>query len=191
MKKNKKNQKKNGGGRAPLLALTFTAAAAAMSVILCRFLGFSPQDSPIRFDFGFFPLAIVGQAFGAVYAGAGYLVADVIGSLLQGYAPNIWISLCKLVTGFIMGISFGGRRRVSLLRTVITFAVINVFVDFLLMSPIFVFMYGMELGAALYTRALNAAVTLPVRIITFYFLSRALERPIAHMGGFGSSERKK
>lgn len=170
-------------GGTSLRAMTFTAAAAAMSVILCRFLGFAPQDSLVRFDFGFFPLAIVGQMLGAVYSGVGYLTADIIGSFVQGYAPNIWISACKLLTGVIMGISFGGRRRVSLPRVIVTFILINVLVDFLLMSPIFVFMYGMELGAALYTRALNAAVTLPVRVITFYFLSRALERPLAHIGG--------
>lgn len=186
MVENKENHHKKQPKRekgASLRAMTFTAAAAAMSVMLCRFLGFSPQDSPVRFDFGFFPLAIVGQAFGAAYAGVGYLVADIIGSLVQGYAPNIWISGCKLLTGFIMGAAFGGRRHVSLPRVVIAFTLINVLIDFLLMTPIFVFMYRIELGAALYTRGLNAAVTLPVRIITFYILARALERPLAHIGG--------
>ncbi len=163
------------------LALTFTAAAAAMSVIVCRFLGFTPLDSPVRFDFGFLPIAVLAEMFGPVYSGIAYLVADILGSFVQGYAPNPYIAVCKLLTGVLMGVFFS-RGRTSLPRVIITFTLINVFVDFLLMSPIFVFMYGWEWGVTFATRALNAALTLPFRIVTFYILSKALKKPLSRLG---------
>lgn len=165
-----------------VVAMTFTAAAAAMSVVICRFLGFTPLDSPVRFDFGFLPIALVAEMFGPVYSGAAYLVADVVGSFVQGYAPNPYITLCKLLTGVVMGLFFT-RGRTSLPRVIIAFSIINVFIDFLLMTPIFVFMYGWTWGATFATRAINAAATLPFRIVSFYIVARALKKPLARLGG--------
>ena len=165
-----------------LLRLCMTAVAVAMSVVVCRFLGFTPLDSPVRFDFGFLPIAVIGWMLGPVYSGAGYLAADIIGSFVQGYAPNPWIAACKLVTGVVMGLFFK-KGRASLLRTVLCFLIINTVVDFLLMTPIFVFMYGWTWSATLATRAVNAALTLPFRIVTFYILARALKKPLARFKG--------
>ncbi len=149
-----------------------------MSVLLCRFLGFAPLNSPVRFDFGFLPIAITAELFGPFYSGIAYLAADIIGSFVQGYAPNVYISACKLLTGILMGVFFT-RGRTSLPRIIIAFSVINVFIDFLLMSPNFVFMYGWEWGVTFATRAVNAALTLPFRIITFYISAKALKKPLA------------
>lgn len=167
---------------AALMRLCFTAVAVAMSVVVCRFLGFTPLDSPVRFDFGFLPIAVIAEMFGPVYSGVGYLIADVIGSFVQGYAPNPWIAACKLLSGILMGIFFT-RGRTSLSRVIVAFTLINAVVDFLLMTPIFVFMYGLPWGVAFATRAVNAALTLPFRIVTFYILSRALKKPLARFGG--------
>ena len=174
--------KRRNRSNAHLMALTITAVAVAMSVVVCRFLGFTPLDSPVRFDFGFLPIAVIGEILGPVYSGVGYLVADVVGSFTQGYAPNPYIALCKLLSGVIMGIFFA-RGRTSLPRVIIAFLVINVVVDFLLMTPIFVFMYGWTWGATFVTRAINAAITLPFRIITFYVLSKALKKPLLRLKG--------
>ncbi len=174
--------KKKAKAHASLVKLTFTAMASAMSVVLCRFLGFAPLDSPIRFDFGFLPIAIVAQMFGPAYSGISYLVADIVGSFIQGYAPNPYISACKLISGIIMGIFFT-RGRTSLPRVILTFSIINVFIDFLLMSPIFVFMYKWTWGSTFATRAVNAAATLPFRIIVFYAVSRALKKPLSRLRG--------
>ncbi len=165
-----------------LVRLCITAVAVAMSVVVCRFLGFTPLDSPVRFDFGFLPIAVIAEMFGPVCSGIGYLIADVIGSFVQGYAPNPWIAACKLLSGVIMGIFFT-RGRTSLPRVIVAFTLINAVVDFLLMTPIFVFMYGWTWSATLATRAVNAALTLPFRIVTFYILSRALKKPLARFGG--------
>lgn len=165
-----------------LLRLCMTAVSVAMSVVVCRFLGFTPLDSPVRFDFGFLPIAVIGWLLGPVYSGAGYLAADIIGSFVQGYAPNPWIATCKLLTGVVMGLFFK-RGRVSFFRTALCFLFINAVVDFLLMTPIFVFMYGWTWGATFATRAVNAALTLPFRIVTFYILARGLRKPLARFKG--------
>ena len=175
MRKNTRNK--------AFLKLSFTAAAVAMSVVVCRFLGFTPLDSPVRFDFGFLPIAVIAEMFGPIYSGFGYLAADVIGSFVQGYAPNPWIAACKLLTGLIMGVFFT-RGRTSLPRVIIAFVLINTLVDFLLMTPIFVFMYGWTWGTTLATRALNAALTLPFRIVTFYILAGALKKPLSKFGRY-------
>ena len=160
-----------------LFSLVFTAAMAAASVVLCRYLGFSPENSAFRFDLGFLPLAFVGAWLGPIYSGAGYLLADVVGSLLSGYAPNLWISGCKLLFGIGMGLFFY-KKKPSFLRITVAFIVINILVDFILMTPIFILMYGYTVDEAYLMRAINIAVTLPIRVVSFYFIERAVREPM-------------
>ena len=160
-----------------LFALVFTAAMAAASVVLCRYLGFSPENSAFRFDLGFLPLAFVGAWLGPIYSGAGYLLADIVGSLLSGYAPNLWISGCKLLFGIGMGLFFY-KKKPSFLRITVAFLIINVLVDFVLMTPIFIFMYGYTPDEAYLMRAINIAVTLPIRVVSFYFIESAVREPM-------------
>ncbi|HBJ19234.1 MAG TPA: hypothetical protein DDY70_05820, partial [Clostridiales bacterium] len=164
----------------PLFPIVFTAVMVAASVILCRFLGFSPSNSTVRFDLGFLPLAVVGELYGFPYSGIGYLLADIIGSLLHGYAPNPYISACKLLTGIIMGVGFH-KKKVTLLRSFVVFTINAVIVGVGLMPPIFIFMYAYEPGFAYATRAINAAVTIPVRVFTFYFLWKACGKMLTEM----------
>lgn len=163
-----------------LFPLIFTAVMVAASVVLCRFLGFSPSNSTVRFDLGFLPLAVVGELYGFPYSGIGYLLADIIGSLLHGYAPNPYISACKLLTGVIMGIGFY-RKKVTLLRSFLVFLLNAVVVGVGLMPPIFIFLYAYEPGFAYLTRAINAAVTVPVRVFTFYFLWKGCGNMLLNM----------
>lgn len=160
--------------------MTATAAMVALSVILCRFLGVAPEGALWRFELGFLPLAFIGRLFGPWYSGIGYLVADIIGSFVHGYAPNPWISLCKLATGFIMGLFFH-KRRFSLSTSAAAFLIIGFFIDFLMMSPIFIFMYGNEPSVAFLTRAVNAAVNAPLRITVLYLLGRASEKQLCRI----------
>ena len=163
-----------------IFKMTATAAMVALSVILCRFLGIAPEGALWRFELGFLPLAFVGRLFGPWYSGLGYLVADIIGSFVHGYAPNPWISLCKLLTGFIMGVFFH-KRRFKFPTCAIAFLIIGFFIDFLLMSPIFIFMYGNEPSVAFLTRAVNAAVNAPLRIGVLYLLGRSSEKQLSSL----------
>ncbi len=177
-----------------LTAIAVTAAMTAISVVLCRYLGFSPENSPLRFELGFLPISIVAYLFGPVYAGAGYLISDIIGSFLSGYAPFPLISLCKLLLGIGMGIAFY-RKPPSLSRTILAFLVLNLAIDVGLMSPSLSLLYTMtgQLPPDLILfdwhpavcvfiwRLIDVSITFPLRVATFYFLLRALEKPFSRL----------
>ncbi|MBE6634664.1 MAG: folate family ECF transporter S component [Ruminococcaceae bacterium] len=163
--------------RKALFALTLTAAMTALSVVFCRFLGYAPEGTPFRFDLGFLPIALVGYMLGPVYAALGYAVADIIGSLLNGYAPNPWILLCQIAFALIMGVFFY-KKNITLKRVILCFLLGAVLVDFLLKSPVLVYMYSWTWSFTLWSRAINALINLPIRIISFYFIYSALKKPM-------------
>ena len=165
-----------------ILALSVTAAMTALSVVFCRFIGFSPENTAFRFEFGFLPIAFVAELFGPLWSGVAYLVADIIGSLFSGYAPNPFISACKLLTGAFMGLFLSHgiyKKRPSILRIILAFSLIAVFVDFLLMSPILMALYGWTAAVTFGMRAINAAINLPIRIASFYLIRRAMDKPLS------------
>lgn len=163
-------------GKKQLALLTVSAAMTALAVVFTRFLGFSPEGTPFRFEIGFLPIAVTAYIAGPIYSGAAFLIADVIGSLFSGYAPNPWIALTQLLSGIIMGLFL--KKKHSLLRCTACFGVIAVLIEILLKSPIFVFMYGWTWSFTLATRTLNALINLPVRIFTYYILLKALKKPL-------------
>ncbi len=138
------------------------------------------MDSSIRFEIGFLPIAILGEALGPLYSGAAYLLADILGSLVQGYPPNPWIAACKLLFGVAVGCFFY-RRRATLLRSILVFSLIAVLIDVIAMTPIFIWMYGQPPSAAYWTRGVTAALNLPIRIVSYYYLSRALKGKLYHV----------
>lgn len=160
-----------------LFPLTASAVMIAMSIILCRYLGFSPQDTMIRFDIGFLPIALTAYLFGPIYSTVSYVVADVIGSLMSGYAPNVWITAAQALFGLIMGLFFY-RKKLSLIRVSSAFLLISALVEVIFKAPIFIHLYGYTPALAYGTRALNAALNLPLRIALFYVLMKALDTPL-------------
>lgn len=159
-----------------LLYVSISAAMAALAVVFTRFLGFSPEGTPFRFEIGFLPIAVVAYVAGPIYSGAAYLTADVIGSLFSGYAPNPWLTVAQCLFGVIMGFFF--REKHSLARCILCFTTIAIAIEILLKSPVFVFMYGWTWEFTLISRSLNALINLPIRIFTYYFLLKALKTPL-------------
>ena len=96
--------------KSKILALTVSSAMVALSVVFTRFIGYSPEGTPLRFELGFLPIAVAAYAFGPIYSALGYLTADVIGSFYSGYAPNIWITLCQFLSGIILGLMLHKKR---------------------------------------------------------------------------------
>lgn len=161
--------------------LSIASAMTALSVVFCRFIGFSPENSAFRFEFGFLPVAFVGELFGPLWCAVSYLVADVIGSLFSGYAPNPWISGCKFLTGLVMGLFLYNKerkRQPSLLRISIAFAIIAAIIDFLFMSPILIALYSYTPEFAFGMRAINAAINLPIRVFSFYLVRKCMDKPL-------------
>ena len=153
---------------------------AALSIVLCRLLGYSPPDSIIRIEIGFLPIAMVGVLLGPLWSGVTYGVADLVGSLLTT-GMNPLILVCKILTGLLLGF-LPKHRRTSLLGTVLVMAVIGVAIDTLLMSGVFVIMgYAPTYYSAFVTRAINAAVNLPIRILLFLVTLRASEPAILRL----------
>lgn len=159
-----------------LTYLSIAAAMAALSVVFTRFLGFSPEGTPFRFEIGFLPIAVAAYVAGPVYAAGAYLTADVIGSLFSGYAPNPIITLAQVVSGVLMGCFF--YKKHSLSRTATCFSLIALISEILIKTPALAVMYSWTLGFTLGTRALNALLNLPIRITVYYFTLKALKRPL-------------
>ncbi len=156
--------------------IALTASMTALSVVLCRFVGFAPEGTGVRLEIGFLPVAFLAQLLGPLYSGIAYLLADLLGSLVSGHAINFFITGTKLLFGVLMGLFFYKKNPPSFLRVALAFLVIGVLVDFLLMSPIFIYMYGYTVGFAFIMRAVNAAVTYPIRVFTYYYLAKAITK---------------
>ncbi len=163
-------QKTQKQGRHRLLVrLTLAAVMAAASVVLCRYLGFSPGESMYRVEIGFLPIAVVAILAGPLWSAASYGVADLVGSLLTT-GMNPLILLCKILTGAIFGLLLY-RRKKSFFLVALTMTVVGGAVDILLMAGVFaIYGYAPSYGVALVARSINAAINLPIRVALLYLL---------------------
>lgn len=159
-----------------IFAITLTAVFVAASIVLCRYVGISPQNSAFRFDLGFLPIAFVGLWLGPAYSGVAYLLSDVLGQLLFSF-PDPWIAGCKFIFGFALGLFFY-KRKISLPRTLVAFLFINVIVDLILMAMGFCFFFGFTAREAFFIRFINVLITYPIRVFTFFLAAKAVERPM-------------
>ena len=176
--------------KSTLFAMTFTAVMVAMSVILCRYLGFSPENTSLRFEIGFLPIAIVAHLFGPFYSGAAYLLSDAIGSLASGYAPDPYLAACQLCFGVVMGL-FLWKKPLSLPRISICFLVIAVSIEFFAKTPWFIIFRNFTPGLAFGTRAITAFANLPLRIVSLYIFGKAAKKPIERIFKMNSSKNFK
>ena len=171
MSKNKEEKRKSSVSRRRhevLVRLAVSAMMTALSIVLCRLLGWSPAESMGRVEIGFLPVAIVGMLYGPLWSGVVYGVADLIGAAIWT-GVNPWITLCKMAFGVLLGLGLYTRRKPRAweisVRSAVTLVVIGFFVDVLAMSWVFVTMgYAPDFGVAFVTRVINAAVNLPIRI---------------------------
>ena len=174
----------------PLEKLTLTAVMTALSIVLCRYLGYSPANTMFRVEIGFLPVAVVGILAGPLYSAVCYGLADLIGSLITT-GMNPLILLCKIAAGLVLGL-FLYRRRPSIWLILVTLFVLGAGVDVFLMSAVFKTMgYAPSYAAALYTRSINALVNYPIRVAALFLVCRfglpALSRALGRRG----SARKK
>lgn len=169
----------------PLEKITLTAVMTALSIVLCRYLGYSPANTMFRVEIGFLPVALVGILAGPVYSCVCYGLADLLGSLITT-GMNPLILLCKMAAGLVLGL-FLYRRRPSIFLILLSLFVLGAGVDVFLMSAVFKVMgYAPSYTAALYTRTINALVNYPIRVVSLYLVCRfglpALERALKRGG---------
>ena len=174
----------------PLEKLTLTAVMTALSIVLCRYLGYSPANTMFRVEIGFLPVAVVGILAGPLYSAVCYGLADLIGSLITT-GMNPLILACKIAAGLVLGL-FLYRRRPSICLILVSLFALGAGVDVFLMSAVFKTMgYAPSYSAALYTRSINALVNYPIRVAALFLVCRfglpALSRALGRRG----SARKK
>ena len=153
-----------------LIRLTTTAMMVALSVIFTRLLGF-PTTGMWRVEIGFFPIAIIAILYGPIWSAAAYGLADFIGALIFT-GVNPFILICKIVFGLLMGIFFYKKERIGLARNILFFLFGAFVIDILMMTPIFVYVFGYTWDAALTFRLAAFAVNTPVRIILMALADR-------------------
>lgn len=158
--------------RGTVRRIVICAAMTAMSIVLCRFLGFSPANSAFRVEIGFLPIAVIGMLYGPAWAGAAYGASDLIGAAVTT-GINPFITLCKVLFGVLMGFAFKGKRR-GLLFCTAFFLIAGIVVDVACMTPIFVKYFGYTAEVALTTRAISAGINAPVRIALYYLMERTM-----------------
>ena len=152
--------------------LTVSAMCVAASIVLCRLSASPSANSGLRFEIGFLPILLVAHLYGALYGGMAYMLSDLIGALLTT-GINPFITLCKVAVGVLMGLFFY-RRKLTLLRSIIAYSVIALFVEFFAMMLVFHYNFGSPWFTAFYQRAITAFVMLPVRVLLTYMLGRLM-----------------
>ncbi len=162
--------------REVLLKMTVCAMMVALSVILCRLLGF-PQNAATRIELGFLPIALVAVLYGPLWSMLSYGLADFIGALLFT-GVNPFITLCKIVFGAAMGIAFYKKEKIGVLRNVFFFILAGFLIDCLMMTPIFVFYFGYTWEAALVYRLIGVAVNTPARMIVMGLTDKFILPPL-------------
>ena len=135
----------------------------ALSIVFCRVLGF-PTTGMWRVEIGFLPILIVAILYGPVWSAVSYGLADFIGALIYT-GINPFILLCKIVFGLLMGVVFHGKEKIGLPQNILFFLLVGFVVDIMMMTPIFVFMFGYTWKAALIWRLAAFSVNTPVRIV--------------------------
>ncbi len=151
--------------------IVLVAAMSALSVVL-RLMGY-PQTGNTRYDLGFLPVCAAGMLMGPIWGGATYVVADLIGTLAAGQAPFPPITVCKFIFGMIFGLYFY-KKTVTLPRIIICVLTITVAVDLVAMPLALVPIYHNGVWAVLADRLVQAAVMLPVRVVTIWLMQRYL-----------------
>lgn len=147
----------------PLLKVTTSAMMVALSIVFCRVLGF-PTSGMWRVEIGFLPILIVAILYGPAWSAVSYGLADLIGALLYT-GVNPLILICKIVFGLLMGLVFHGKEKIGFPRNLLFFVFAGFVVDIVMMTPIFVFMFGYTWDSALIWRLAAFSVNTPVRII--------------------------
>ena len=171
--------KKSTAGKLTILSLLI-----AISVVL-RLLGF-PQNGTFRIELGFVPIAVAGAIFGPFWAGASYVIADVVGTLCTGLVPAPTVTLCKFFFGLIFGICFHkGNRKLS--RIILSVVLITIFIDLLAMPFALVpIMGGKSVFVILTDRVLASLFNFPLRItaiwLCFKYLNSVIEKEVTRYG---------
>ena len=80
--------------------IAFAAVLIAMNIVLSRFLAIN-VGAYIRLTPSQVPIILAGLWFGPAVGGICGAVGDLMGSIIQGYAPNVFITVSAILTGVL------------------------------------------------------------------------------------------
>ncbi len=140
----------------------------ALNVVFTRFL--SIQTFDLRIGFGFLPSVIASMMFGPIIGGIIGIVSDLIGVILfpsGGFFPGFTLS--AFLAGVIYGVGLH-KKPATLIRFVIVFTIINVFINMGLNTLWISIMYNKGFLALLPTRITKELVMIPIQTVTTLFV---------------------
>lgn len=143
---------------------------AALSIIFGKFLAIPVSDT-LRFSFENTPLFLAGFSFGPIVGGMVALVADIVGSLLRGYAINPLITLGAVSIGALGGLLFKLFKNLPLLfRVLIPIIIAHIIGSLLIKTFGLSFMSGTPFTELFLMRTVNYLIIIPVDTLVIYFL---------------------
>lgn len=158
-------------------------AVSAMLLAICLVLSYFGNISitflgtnVIKLSFTMIPIALAAMLYGPVPAGIIGALSDIIGFMLApmgAYIPGFTISM--LLIGFVYGVAFYAEKQ-TVLRTVITQAVVSAFISVLLGSLWFVLFYGFTPAAALSVRGIKELVMYPINVALIFGIIKAVSK---------------
>lgn len=83
--------------------MAFTGVLIAMNIVLARLLAINIGPT-LRITVSQTPVYLAGFWFGPIVGGICGFLGDLIGSLIQGYAPNPFISVSAILAGVLPGL---------------------------------------------------------------------------------------
>ena len=104
--------------------MVFAAVLIAMNIVLSRILSISIGPT-LRITVSQTPMYLAGFWFGPVVGGLCGFLGDLIGSLLQGYAPNPFISISAILTGALPGIAAWSFKKSIGLPQILGITILN------------------------------------------------------------------
>ena len=171
----KQEKKSFGTGyRHPLQITVFSALLGAISIVLGKYLAFNAGEF-LRFSFENLPVMLGAIAFGPIVGAVIGTLADLLGSLMVGYAINPIITLGAATVGFVGGGVFMLLKRSKLplgLRIVIAEIAAHLIGSVLIKSIGLYAMYGVSYPVLLLWRTLNYAIVSALEITVLIILTR-------------------
>ena len=162
--------------------LAFSSLLAALSIILGKYLAFNVGEF-LRFSFENLPTIFAAIAFGPVTALLVATVADVVGSLMVGYAINPILTVGAAFVGAVAGlvnIPVSKLKLPSALKIAICVFSAHIAGSLIIKSIGLHLMYGTPYSVLVPWRALNYLIvgTLETVILTILISNKAIKKII-------------
>ncbi len=150
----------------------FLALMAALEFVFERFLTIPPASmtATLRFGFTFVPRSVCGACFGAIPAAICDIVADLLGCLYGGYAPNPGITVAAALRGAVFGLFL--HKKITVPRIIIASAIDQFFCGLVIVTLSLFWFSGMPLKAATVIPRIVQAVVIFAGEVAFLIVFR-------------------